>query len=137
MKNVKTMRSMDEERYRMPSGGKNHWFATLILPLGIMVVLIFAAVNLRISFNQKIEQTNKDIARAKSRIHQLEREIDNLKNRKEELTSWPKIREKIVAYRLGLREANPNQVVRIEIPNHSSAAEKKNMYSRQRTASLD
>ncbi len=139
MRNVKTMRSTDDERRYAQAGGKSRWFSTMLLPVVIMFALIFAAFNLRISFNQKAEQANRDIARARSKIYQLEREIANLKNRREELSSWPKIREKIVSYRLGLREANPNQVFRIEIPRQYRVAEKnrKTAYNQQRTASLD
>ena len=73
MRNIKTMRSADEERRYSQTGGKNRWFSTMVLPVIIMFVLIFAAFNLRISFNQKAEQANRDIARTKSRIHQLDR----------------------------------------------------------------
>ncbi len=139
MRNIKTMRSADEERHYSQTGGKNRWFSTMALPVIIMFVLIFAAFNLRISFNQKAEQANRDIARARSRIHQLDREIANLKNRKEELSSWPKIRSKIIRYRLGLREANPNQVFRIELPRQYRVADKQRTAALppQRTASLD
>ncbi len=139
MKSVKTMRSTEDGRRSVQASGRSRWFSSMVLPVLVMFALIFAAFNLRISFNQKAEQANRDIARVRSKIHQLEREIANLKNRKEELSSWPKIREKIVRYRLGLRAANPDQVFRIEVPSEHKVAGKasrETVHLPQRTASI-
>ncbi len=140
MKSVKTMRSGEDGRRYSQPGGKSRWFTSMVLPVLVMFALIFGAFNLRISFNQKAEQANRDIARVRSKIHQLDREIANLKNRREELSSWPKIREKIVRYRLGLRAANPDQVYRIDLPSSHRVAEgirRETSVHAQRTARVD
>ena len=97
MRSVKTMGEMAENRRYAQASERGNWFIAMALPVLVMFAL-------------------RGIARAKVKIYQLEREISNLKNRKEELSSWPKIRDKIVQYRLGLREPNPGQIVRIELP---------------------
>ena len=37
MRNIKTMRSADEERRYSQTGGKNRWFSTMVLPVIIEV----------------------------------------------------------------------------------------------------
>ena len=141
MRSVKTMGETAENRRYAQTSERGNWFIAMALPVLVMFALIFTAFNLRISFTQKSEVATRGIARAKVKIYQLEREISNLKNRKEELSSWPKIRDKIALYRLGLREPDPGQMVRIELPGELLSAEQGNGAAwknpARRTASAD
>lgn len=96
------------------------WLVPLALKLGLIAALIFTAVNLRISYSAKEEDLNRESSRIKMRIHRLNREIANLKIRKENLSSWPCISSKIGAYNLALRPPEPDQVRRIALGRDSA-----------------
>jgi len=67
-------------------------------------------------------------------IHELDREIEALKLKKETYSEWPYIKERIEYFQLGLRPAAPQQrrnlVVRAGI--HSSAAKRAQTTARRR-----
>ena len=82
---------------------------------------ISAAVNIRIYYNQKAELLNRETARVERQIHELDREIENLKKRKEQLSSFANISRKNTAYKLGLRHADPHQIRRTVLIRRSRA----------------
>ena len=95
------------------------WYISQFIVLFVMAVLIFLAVNVRIYYNQKAELLNRETARVQRQIHELDREIENLKKRKEQLSSFENIRMKNDTYRLGLRHANPMQIRRTALIRRS------------------
>ena len=90
--------------------GANTWLVPLAFKLGVIGALIFFAVNLRISFDEKAESLNREASRIKMKIHRFNMEIANLKIRKEALSSWDVIGNKIKSYNLALRPASSSQV---------------------------
>ena len=95
------------------------WCITQFVLLLVMALLIFLAVNVRIYYNQKAELLNRETARVERQIHELSREIENLKKRKEQLSSFENIRLKNNTYSLGLRHANPMQIRRTALIRRS------------------
>jgi len=69
----------------------------------------FLIVNCKIAMAQEISATEKSIAQVKTELHQLDREMEVLRIRKESLCSWEYIRGRILAYNLPLRPAAPEQ----------------------------
>ena len=79
---------------------------------GFLLFFIFAALllNYRTWLNKNIAQIDKQTSSYRRKIHELKREIENLRIRKESLSSWPHIRNRIVALRLNLKLPSPAQV---------------------------
>ena len=73
-------------------------------------IAVFVVVTLRISINEKIEKLNRQAALVKVRIHEMDREIENMKIDRERLTCWPHIKKKIEGFNLALRFPSPEQV---------------------------
>jgi len=113
MTSVKTLRTQEEDKRYGKKTGDRSWVVPLMIKLSCMFIFIFVSVNARISFNEKAEGLNREIARTKSKIHQLDREIANLKVRREQLSSWPYISSRINQFKLGLRPAESKQIRRI------------------------
>ncbi len=86
------------------------WLLGFAVRISLICLLIFCAVAYRINFNAKIEALNKRSAQIKTQLKELNIQIYNLRNRREELTAWPSISEKITRYQLGLREADYRQI---------------------------
>jgi hypothetical protein len=91
-------------------GAQSSWLVPVAIKLAMIGALIFFAVNLRISYDEKAEALNREASRIKMKIHRLNLEIANLKIRKESLSSWDNIGGKIKNYNLALRPAEPSQV---------------------------
>ena len=116
-----TPRERDSFRSRRKNDSSRVWYISLFARLIIMALLIFAAVNIRIYYNQKAELLNRETARVERQIHELDREIENLKKRKEQLSSFANISRKNTAYKLGLRHADPHQIRRTVLIRRSRA----------------
>ncbi len=86
------------------------WIMPFVLKVSFMIALIFLAVTARIHFNEKTERLGREAVRIKAQLHRLELEKTNLRNRKEELSSWQHISSRIEAFHLALRPASPTQV---------------------------
>lgn len=91
------------------SGNLGGVFITIARLLFVSGVIFFV-VNLRVSINEKAESLNRDAARIKKKIHNLNREIEHLKIQREMLSSWPHIKRKINEFNLPLRSPDPSQV---------------------------
>lgn len=83
------------------------WFA---MRISIICLMIFCAVVCRIHFTAKTERLNKHAMAVRSQIREVNNQIYNMRNRREELTAWPYISKKIQQYHLELREADYRQV---------------------------
>lgn len=77
----------------------------------VMIFSVFGGILYSyIKLNQKISETDRKIQAARRGIHDTEREIENLRLRREALAAWPHIRDSIAKYDLKLRQPNAPQV---------------------------
>ena len=80
-----------------------------------MILLIFIAIAVQMHLRVEIERMNKRATEIRTEISLLNVQCTNLRNRKEKLTSWQHIQTRIQHYRLGLREAEHNQIAYITL----------------------
>ena len=80
-----------------------------------MILLIFLAIATQMHLRVEIERMNKRATEIRAEISLLNVQCTNLRNRKEKLTSWRDIQAKIQHYKLGLREAEHNQIAYITL----------------------
>lgn len=97
------------QKKRKTNSGRGNLISVL-LPLVIIFVTVFAAVNFRISLNQKTDNLNKNITKVKRDMRRLKREVINLKIQQEKLSSWEHIKERIIHFALALRQPDYGQV---------------------------
>ena len=109
----------DVRRGRKQENSKGWYISRLIISFVAMALLIFLAVNIRIYYNQKSEMLSREVARVERQIHEIDREIENLKKRKEELTSFANICKRNNTDRIGLQYAQPSQVRNIVLYRRS------------------
>ena len=117
------------------------WYTSFFARLIFMAILICVAVNIRIYYNQRAELLNREIANVEYQIHELDREIENLKKRKEELCSFSHVTKRIREENLGLRYAEPSQIrktalVRRNIDNKQVASGTVPKTDSQKTAAV-
>lgn len=86
-----------------------------VIKFALFLGVIAAFLNIYIYLNQKISETELAIRAAGSRLDWTEREIAQLRIRREELSSWEHIRARIAQFNLGLREPAPGQVGRMAL----------------------
>ena len=106
-------------------GKKQHentkrWYTSFFARLIFMAILICVAVNIRIYYNQRTELLNREVVKLQYQIHELDREIENLKKRKEELCSFSNVVKRIREEKLGLRYATPQQIRRTVLVRRDS-----------------
>jgi|GEM_PF-6030005 len=81
----------------------------------VLGIVLFFIVNYRISLKDDIGRMTRQAAVLKSEIDRYDREIENLKLRRENLSRWAHIRSKIKQYNLPLAFPNPGQVKQVVI----------------------
>lgn len=100
--------------------------AKLVLLLVPVFVFAFIMICVRIHFNSQIEKMNQEAARLDSEIEQTRYNIQNARNRKDELCSLNHIRRQIVRFNLPLSPREPQQLsylrVRKPVSRQTSAA---------------
>ncbi|MBO5763389.1 MAG: hypothetical protein J6R85_05910 [Lentisphaeria bacterium] len=89
--------------------------AAAIFQVVLVLLLIGGLANAYIYLNQKIAETDKKIREVNASIHQVDREIETLRVRREKFTAWPHIRDSIARFNLELRPAENGQVQRLAI----------------------
>lgn len=91
--------------------------AKLVFAFRITMILAVAGglANAYIYLNQKISETEREILQTKKMIHDTEREIDNLRIKREALSAWPHIRDSINRFDLKLKAPDPRQVRKLAI----------------------
>lgn len=93
--------------------------------LGVLVQIIallagvFCLFSYRVSLGDKLTQTARETARVKQSIHELDREIEALRIKKEVYSDWEYISRQIEHYNLGLRPAGPSQRYSLILKNPS------------------
>ncbi len=96
--------------------------------LGILVQVIallagiFMLYSYRVSLGQKLTVTARDTARIKQEIHELDRELEALRLKRESFTDWPYVRDRIEKYGLNLRPTEPAQRRRLIIGGAAEVA---------------
>lgn len=86
-----------------------------VMKFAICLGLIAALVNIYIYLNQRITETDRAIRKTGEEIARVDREIAQLRIRREQLSRWEHIRTKIKEFQLGLREPAPGQVGRMAL----------------------
>ena len=122
-KRIESIKPRDDFRSARKKESSKIWYLSLFGKLVFMAVLISIAVNIRIYYNQRADSLNREVARVESMIHEIDREIENLKKRKEQLCSFRNISRKNEVCRLGLRHADPRQVRRTVLIRKSVVSE--------------
>lgn len=98
------------------------WAAKLYILVYLLatVSIIFAVANYRIDLDRKIKNLQKSTNRAKQEIYELERDIQALKNKREQLTSWSNVRSQIARYNLPFRAADHRQIRMLTVRSYRS-----------------
>jgi hypothetical protein len=119
-------RNLKTKRNRSRSSGRGSLGLKISVIFSILVAFgaIFVITNYRIRLNQDISNIEQETARYRKKIHNLEREIEALRVRKEKLSCWSHIRTRIVGLNLNLRMPEPYQVQKLVI--NAQPAEHKN-----------
>ncbi len=81
----------------------------------LLLAVIGALVNSYIYLNQKIAETGRTIRLTEKKIHETEREIANLRVRREQLSAWPHISSQMTRFKLTLAAPDPRQVKKLAI----------------------
>lgn len=123
---VRNFKTDNARRRKNVSGGGA--YLSVIAKVLFFGGVVFGVVTLRISINEKVEKLNRQAVLVKVRIHEIDREIENMKIERERLTCWPHIRKKIETFSLALRFPAPDQVH----PLFDSAPAKRDL-TRERT----
>ena len=120
-KRISSIKPRDDFRKgRKKQENSKKWYVSMFARLIFMAVLICIAVNIRIYYNQRAELLNREAAVVARQIHELDREIENLKKRKEELTSFANISKRNRIDSIGLQYAHPTQIRKIVLVCRSS-----------------
>lgn len=110
------------------------WFAVRI---SLICVMIFGAIACRVYFTGSVERMNKQITQIQTKTREVNIQICNLRNTKENLTSWPNISKNISRYNLKLSEADYHQVSYVAlIPENGKSLQKSIPVPGIRTAKL-
>ncbi len=99
-----------------PKKGKaaNPWVFQTILICTAMLAVIFAAMVMRISLNEKTEKLTRKAEGIRRQIEEKDREILNLRAERERLCSWENIDRKIQEYDLALRPTEYHQTKKMK-----------------------
>ncbi len=95
---------------RKPQKNSNPWIFKMIIICSVMLGTIFCAFVLRIYLNDRTEKLNRLAEKIKFEMEEKDREILNLKNKREYLCSWENIEKKIKEYNLALRPTEYSQI---------------------------
>lgn len=90
-------------------------FAGFAARISLLILLIFFAISAQMHLRVEIERMNKQAAKIRMEINELNVKCTNLRNRKEKLTGWENIHARIQKYRLGLRDADHLQISYISL----------------------
>ena len=131
---TRNMNPENQEFGKVQSENGKMTFAGFAAKISLLILLIFFAVYAQMYLRAGIERLNKQALTLQAHINQTNVKCTNLRNRREQLTSWENIHTKISHYRLGLREANHRQIARI--PLDSQRTVRKNQ-PQVRTAESD
>lgn len=86
-----------------------------VFKFALFLGLITVFLNIYIYWNQRISETDHAIRKTTLQLERTEREIAQLRIRREQLSRWEHIRGKIAQFKLGLHEPAPGQVERMAL----------------------
>ena len=110
-------RSLKLNKTRKKKDTRQEWGRKLGFVFSLILVMgaFFLIANYRISLNQNVAALDRESDKIVRQIAQLDREIENLRLKKEKLSSWPHIKERIQKFNLALRMPEPFQVQTLKI----------------------
>ncbi len=111
---IQSRRTARNSSARRRSGG-GFGFLVAIVHVLVLGCILFFVVNYRISLKDDITRMNRKATALKRDIHQYDRELEHLKLKREALTSWTHIRNKIKEYNLALVSPEPYQIRQVVI----------------------
>lgn len=120
---ARTIKSQSINRKKTASGSMSWTTMGFVFYFLLLCGIFFLITTHRISLSQKIADADKDAERITHQLALYDREIENLKLKKEKLSSWPHIRERIQKFRLALRVPDPFQVQHLTLIYNNSGKE--------------
>jgi len=116
---------MNSTKRRRKAAAKSTVASKLYFVGGIVLVLgvVAACLNYRTWLNKNIASIDKETSAYRRKIHELNREIEDLRIRKESLSSWSHVSNKITVFRLGLRLPRPSQTQKLVVNFDGSPVE--------------
>lgn len=109
--NMKSTKRRRQAASKAGFAGKFYAVGVCLLIFGIVAFCF----NYRTWLNRNIARIDKETSVYRSKIHELDREIEALRIRKESLCSWSHIQNKIAFFSLDLRLPNPSQTQRLVV----------------------
>ena len=103
--NLKSTKRRRQATAKATFAGKIYIVAGFLL---IFVIVAFC-LNYRTWLNKNIARIDKQTAYYRRKIHDIDREIEDLRIRKESLSNWTHIQDRITVLKLNLRLARPAQ----------------------------
>lgn len=82
----------------------------ILLYMLVTVTVACGVANYRIDLNRKINELYRSSQRTQREIHDLERDIQELKVEKQRLCSWENVSSRIAHYKLPFRASSTQQV---------------------------
>ncbi|MFA7232022.1 MAG: hypothetical protein WC071_12190 [Victivallaceae bacterium] len=122
------VRNLNSRKTRSRNTSKGSLGVKIWVVFNIIIMLgaIFLIANYRISLNQGISNIERETIMVKSRMHELDREVEALRIKREKLASWQHIRTRIADLRLNLRMPEPYQVQQLVLDDSGNEADNRN-----------
>ena len=109
--------NMKSTKRRRKAASKATFASKIYVVGGFLLIfgLVAFCLNYRTWLNRNIARIDKETSAYRRKIHQLDREIEDLRIRKESLSSWMHIQNRIVALDLDLRLPRPAQTQKMVV----------------------
>ena len=109
--------SLKSTNRRRKAATKATFTSKMYVVMGFVLVfgLLAACLNYRTWLNKNIARIDKETSAYRRKIHELNREIEDLRIRKESLSSWSHIQNRIRVLRLDLRLPRPAQTQKLVV----------------------
>jgi cell division protein FtsL len=88
---------------------------TAVLNVVILLSVIFCIANARIVLNNKIDKLDEEARKLRVKISRMRLEAENLRMRREKLSSWTEISRRIAKFDLKLRAPRHTQIRKLAI----------------------
>ncbi len=88
---------------------------TAVLNVVILLSVVFCIANARIVLNNRIDKLDEEARQLQIKIARMRLEAENLRLRREKLSSWPEISSRIVKFNLQLRAPLHTQIKQLAI----------------------
>ena len=109
--------NLKSTRRRRQATAKATFASKIYIVAGFLLIFAIVAfcLNYRTWLNKNIARIDKETVAYRKKIHELNREIEDLRIRKESLSSWTHIQNRITALKLSLRLPRPAQTQKLVI----------------------